>query len=175
MFSVGDKVMYGSTGVCTIIDICVPDLPGTPRECYILKPQYVPNSKIYAPVENNPTNIRPLLTPSQAQSLIDNLDELAPFPADMDKQEMHETCRSAVKSADCSILARLLKTLYEKRVRLSEQRKTIPIAEKEYFDTAEKMLHGEFATVLQIPIDEVDGYIADRLGRDYGTAQVSAS
>lgn len=163
MFSVGDTIMYGSMGVCTVEGIGVPDLPGATRECYILKPHYVANSKVYAPVQGNPVSMRALLTRAQAQTLIDELPDLQPFPPCSERQEMHNVCRGAIKSADSYMLARLVKTLYEKRLRVQQQKKIVPTAEKEYFDTAEKMLYGEIAVALQMPIDGVERYIFTRL------------
>lgn len=163
MFSIGNDIVYGSMGVCKVTDIGVPDLPGANRSCYVLKPHFVANSKVYAPVENNPVPMRLLLTPAEMRSLIDAIPALEPFAVEGDKQGLHDICREAVRSADCHMLARLIKTLYEKKLRLVEQKKNVPSAEKEYFDTAEKVLYGEMAVVLDIPMEDVREYIALRL------------
>lgn len=175
MFSVGDLIIYGSMGVCTVTDIRVTELPGSQRECYVLKPHYVANSTVYAPVEGNPVKMRHLLEPSQIQALIDGLPGIEPFPISKEKQEMYNIYRGAIKSADCLSLAKLLKTLYEKKMRLMEQRKIIPSAEKEYFDTAEKMLYGEVASALQMPIDEVQDYIYSQLDSGYSNVKAAVS
>lgn len=174
-FEIGDQIIYGSMGVCTVVDIAVPDLPGATRECYVLKPHYVANSKVYAPVEENPVKMRSLLTPEEVQSLIDDLPQIQAFPANKEKQELYNTYRSVIRSADSFLLAKLLKTLHEKKKRVVAQRKVIPSAEKEYFDTAEKMLYGEIAVALQMPIEEVEDYIVDRLGPEYTEFAVSVS
>lgn len=173
MFSIGDKIVYGGMGVCTVMDICVPDLPGKPRQCYILKPHYVANAKVYAPVEENPVKIRALLTAEQAQTLIDEIPGIAGFPLTQEKQELYQTYRGAIKSADSVQLAKLIKTLHDKKVRILEQKKIVPSAEKEYFDTAEKMLYGEIAAALQMPIEQVQDYIAARI--EVETPAVAAS
>ncbi|MDL2293129.1 hypothetical protein LJC60_00695 [Ruminococcaceae bacterium OttesenSCG-928-D13] len=163
MFSVGDTVIYGSMGVCSITDICVPDMPGASRECYVLVPQYVPNSKVYAPVENNPVVIRYLLTADQAESLIDSLPGITMFPVTGEKQAMYETYRGAIKSTDCVSLARLIKTLHQRKQHTLEQKRVVPSAEKEFFDTAERMLYGEIAAAMRMPLEAVPDYIAGRL------------
>lgn len=156
--------MYGSTGVCKVVDIATPDLPGA-RKSYVLEPLHVANSKIYAPVDDNPVPMRSLLTPEEAQSLIDSLPEIQALPGAKEKDALRETCRGAIKSADCLLLARLLKTLYEKKQVVLQQKKIVPSAEKEYFDTAERILFGEIAAVLRIPYDEVKDYIETRTQR----------
>ncbi|MDL2252838.1 hypothetical protein LJC49_02030 [Ruminococcaceae bacterium OttesenSCG-928-I18] len=175
MFSIGDKIIYGSTGVCTVTDIGMPDIPGATRECYVLKPHYMANSKIYAPIEDNPVNMRPLLTREQAQTLIDSMPEMQTFAADSDRQALYNTYRGAIRSADSVGLARLLKTLHEKKCRLHQQRKNVPSAEKEFFDTAEKILHGEIADALQIPFEEVSHYISARLEGGYVKSEAVVS
>lgn len=163
MFSVGDTIIYGSMGVCTVEDIRVPSMPGADRRCYVLRPHYVSGSTVYAPIEGNPVRMRALLSAKEARALVDSLPQIPAFPESKERQELYDTCRAAIKSADSFILAKLLKTLHEKKRRLAAQRKLIPSTEKEYFETAEKMLHGEIATALEMPITEVEGYIAQRL------------
>lgn len=162
MFSVGDRIVYGSMGVCTVTDIGLPDVPGATRECYVLRPHYVANSKVYAPIEDNPVRMRALLTARQAEELVESLPGIPTFPKGDNRQELYETCKAAIRSADSFLLAKLVKTLHENRRRLVEMKKTVPSTEKEYHDTAEKMLHGEIAAALDIPLGEVEEYISAR-------------
>ncbi|MGD9559869.1 MAG: CarD family transcriptional regulator [Oscillospiraceae bacterium] len=164
MFCIGDKIVYGSMGVCTVVDVGVPDLPDALHMCYTLKPDYVANSKVYAPIENNPVSMRALLSPKEAQSLIDSMPQIEPFPPGEEKQQLLNTYRSAIRSADIFILARLLKTLHAKRQLLIQQKKMLSSVEKEYFGAAEKMFFGELAATLKIAVDAVPDYIAARIG-----------
>lgn len=163
MFAVGEKIVYGGMGVCTVTDIGVPDLPGAARTCYVLKPDYVANARVYAPVAENPVQMRLLLTKEEAEKLVDSLPQITAFPAGQEKQELHNTCKSVIKSADSFLLAKLVKTLYEKKKALVAQKKNMASAEKDYFDTAERLLHGELASALGLDIDQVQDYIARRL------------
>ena len=158
MFRIGDRIVYGGMGVCTVQDICVPDFMKKPRQCYILKPHYIANAKVYAPVKENPVKMRRLLTPAEARELIDQIPDTDGFSLDCEKQELHNTYRSVIRSADSLMLVRLIKTLYLKKARVLEQKKVVPSAEKEYSETAEKMLFGEISTALQMPMDQVQGY-----------------
>ena len=163
MFAVGDKIVYGGMGVCAVEDITVPDLPGFTRECYVLKPLYQANSKVYAPIEENPVKMRRLMPQQQAQTLIDGLPRMESLDMGADRQTVHDTCRRVIKSADSFMLARLLKTLYNKKRQVALQKKTMPGAEKEFFDTAERILFGELAAVLCIPMEQVEQHISLRL------------
>lgn len=163
MFSIGEQVVYGSIGVCTVRGKGVPDMPGATRECYVLEPHYVAHSKVYAPIEDNPVKIRSLLSVSEVEELVDSMPEIKTFPQNKERQEQYNTYRSVIKSADSFLLAKLLKTLHEKKVKCVEMKKPLPGAEKDFLDTAEKMLHGEMAAALQIPMDQVLDYIESRL------------
>lgn len=163
-FSVGDLIVYGSMGVCTVEKIGVPEISGATRECYILRPMYVANSRVYAPIEDNPVNMRLVLTPTQAHTLIDSLPKINEFPFGKEKQELYDTCRQTIKSADSHALARLVKTLRLKKEQTLKLKKVVPSVEKEYSDTAEKIFYGEIAAALEMPIENVEDYIYTRLG-----------
>lgn len=63
MFSKNEYIIYGSTGVCKIIDIVKKKFGfNKEREYYILKPAYDTNSTIYAPIDNDKISIRKIMT-----------------------------------------------------------------------------------------------------------------
>lgn len=164
MFAVGDRVLYGTMGVCTIEDICKMDVSNVIQEYYLLVPHYVPNSKIYAPVENNKVEMRQLLSKRQAHQLIESLPTIKPFSAKQEKQEFYDLCRSTIRSGDSAELAKLLKTLHSRKRTGELEKKSISLAEKDFFDKAEMILHGELASVIDIPIEDVAGYIENQVG-----------
>lgn len=163
MFAISDQIIYGSVGVCTIIGIQVPDMPHATKECYVLKPHYIPSSKIYAPVDGSRVKMRALHSKAQLHSLLCKLPQIPAFSADTDKKGLYETYRNALQSTDSLLLAKLTKTLYQKKQHSAEQKKIIPTVEKEYLDTAEQIFNGEVATVLDIPLEDVPEYIGSFL------------
>ena len=52
MFAVGDNVLYGADGVCTITEHGMRDFFGSTREYYILKPNADPSGTVYVPADN---------------------------------------------------------------------------------------------------------------------------
>ena len=58
MFNIGDCVMYGTSGLCKIIDIRKENFGGKPEEYYILELVFDQSTVIYAPLENNKTPMR---------------------------------------------------------------------------------------------------------------------
>ncbi|MFR7993718.1 MAG: CarD family transcriptional regulator [Clostridium sp.] len=71
MFSKNEYVVYGSTGVCKIIDIVTKKIGNTKeRLYYLLKPEYETNSIIYAPIDNNSVVMRKIITKDEIYELI---------------------------------------------------------------------------------------------------------
>ena len=52
MFQVNDTIMYGTQGVCKIVDITEKDFMGTKKEYYVLKPMNDAAATVFAPVNN---------------------------------------------------------------------------------------------------------------------------
>lgn len=71
MFSKNEYVVYGSTGVCKIIDIVTKKIGNTKeRLYYLLKPEYETNSIIYVPIDNNSVVMRKIITKDEIYELI---------------------------------------------------------------------------------------------------------
>lgn len=159
MYSVGEMVVYGRTGVCTVVNIGVPDIPGAQQLCYTLRPRHDASALVYTPVAGTRITMRPLHTRVEIRRLIAQLPLLPSFPYEKNKRERLEVYYKALQSADSCQLARLVKTLYEERLRLLGMGKPLPSAEKECLAQAMQILHGEVAVALDIPLEQVEPHI----------------
>ena len=77
MYQKGEYIMYGSTGVCRVEDVAVPDnIPIKEKGAlyYRLAPVYGAGS-IYIPVDTK-MFMRPVLTKAQANELIDKIPNI---------------------------------------------------------------------------------------------------
>ena len=96
MFQVGDVVVYGSTGVCEVVDIGPLDLPGTSKEriYYTLRPFYEERSRVFTPVDGQKVILRAVLTQQEALDLIDRIREIGILTITNEKQRETEykTC-----------------------------------------------------------------------------------
>ena len=52
MYKVNDTIMYGTQGICRIVEIAEKDFMGTKKEYYVLKPIGDASATLYAPVNN---------------------------------------------------------------------------------------------------------------------------
>ena len=74
MFQAGELVVYGSTGVCRVEDFAGLDGPGEDRgkRYYLLKPLWQ-DGVIYAPMDSEKVPMRPVISRTEAEALIDEL------------------------------------------------------------------------------------------------------
>ncbi len=165
MLQTGDKIIYGKTGVCTVEGQCEKELTRNDKRLYyILKPFNSETSTIFAPVENNKVFMRPLISKEEAERLIQRIPEITEATADIElSKEQYEIM---VSTHNCEDLIGLTVRLYHKKKDAIANRKKPGFIDEKYMALAEKLLFGELATVLEIPFDEVKGYIAQRLEKN---------
>ena len=77
MFSVGEFVVYGTTGVCLIEEIGTLQMAGISKErvYYTMMPLGSKGSKVYVPIDNNKTILRTVISKEEAKELVDKIDK----------------------------------------------------------------------------------------------------
>ena len=160
MFNIGDRVIYGSSGVCDVINISTVNIDGIPKDklYYILCPYGRNESYIYAPVENCRVVMRKVLTRAEAEALIAEIPTLEPVEAGTDKQR-ELLYRECIKSCDCRQLIRVIKTLWlRSRSRIQTGKKSSSLDER-YLKLAEDALYGELGLALGLEKSAVGPHI----------------
>ena len=166
MFSIGDTVMYGGTGVCVVEDITTMKLSGMdkPREYYVLRPKYQ-SGIIQTPVDGTKIPIRPVLTRAEAEALVDTIPEVtAAICTEKNLSALRNHYQQQMSSFDCVDLIRMTKSIYAKKKDAESRQKKIGMTDEKYLRRAEDLLYGELAVALDIPREAVSAYITDRLG-----------
>jgi len=157
MFSTGDYVVYGDSDVCRIIDIGVPELKfhqSTGKLCYFLKPLFY-EGMIYAPTDTQIT-LRPVISRSEALSLIFSLPEISSFPcASGDKKKMIDHYDQLMKDHTCPALAQTAKSIYEKYHASAARTKLPNSTEAVYYKKASDLLLQELSVALGESVAEI--------------------
>lgn len=160
MFSVGDKIIYGENGVCTVEKIAPLEMSGAPRDklYYHLGP-LVGSGTYYTPVDSG-AYMRPVMTRAEAEALIDAIPDIEPAVCN-DSRFNHVDAfyKELFRLHSCEVLVSIVKGL---RDRMAE-RKAKSSRVETTMKRAKDMLHGELATALEIDITEVEDYISARL------------
>lgn len=165
MYAKGDLIVYGSSGVCRVEDIGPIKQAGgvkSKREYYTLSPVFG-SGVIYTPVDTT-VFMRPVLSRTQVNELIDRLPNLDENQcASSNLRVLTEHYHAAFESHQCEDLLRLIKELHHRSQNSIKQGRRIGLTEMKYRKQAEELVHGEFATALNIPLEEVPNYISARL------------
>lgn len=160
MLTVGQTVVYGTQGVCTVKEISMLKLGKTKGEYYALSPIDDPGSTVYVPTANEKlmSKLRPVLTGEEADALITEAvrEPLEWIESDAERKS---ACDDIVKNGDRKQLMRLVGMLYRRRELLKDQKKHFHNVDAQYLKLSERMLHGELAYALGIAVDDVADYI----------------
>jgi len=168
MFSVGDMIIYGSEGVCTIEKIDCMNISGISKDkkYYYLTPLYR-GGTIYAPTDT-PVFIRNLITKEEALALIDKIPEIeADTFSSVNIRLLSDHYQSIIKSYKCEDLVKVMKSIYKKRQSAMEKGKRLGSVDERFLVKTENMLFGELAVALGIERDEVDDFIRQKLEKWY--------
>ncbi|MBQ9989941.1 MAG: CarD family transcriptional regulator [Lachnospiraceae bacterium] len=156
MFQEKEMIVYGSHGICEVEHIGRLNMPMVdPNKLYYtLQPKREKASHIYAPVENNKTIMRKLLTKEEAKELLGHVAKLDTLWITNDRER--ESCyKEAIRSCDCEELIRIIKTLYLRKQKRVEDGKKPTAIDERYFHQAEEQLYGELSFVLKLDKEEI--------------------
>lgn len=162
MFSAGEKIVYGQTGVCVIEDITEKELiKNQKRLYYVLKPINQQNNIIYAPADSDKIFIRPVMTREEADKLILQIpDIVSKIKQGVLSVDDYRAKLSSRKSLE---LIELTAIIYEKKKITKSNKKKLGFSDEKYMHIAENILFGELAVSLDIPIEQVPEYIENKL------------
>ncbi len=163
MFQIGEYVVYGMNGVCTVEEIGPMNLNGLDesKDYYTLKPLYTKGSRVFTPVDNQKVVMRPILSKADVCKLIDEMPDIELIDVENDKNR-ELTYREAWKSCDCRRLIQIIKTITNRREKRLAQGKKMSACDERYLKQAKDSLYGEFAISLGIDKSEVEDFIEKR-------------
>ena len=167
MFQPGDIIVYGNTGVCKVVELSRPNLPGVDqkKEYYLLSPLFQ-DGRIYSPVDNTKVFMRPVISRQQAEELIDMIPHIqAKKITFCGNQQLSEQYQEYFKTHNCADLLELIMSIYAKKQQQLGNRHKIGQIDERYMKKAEELLYGELAVALEITPKEVPAYIAKRVSK----------
>lgn len=159
MFQTNDYVVYGSTGICQIVDICSMKFSGvTNREYYILESVYGNRMRVYIPTDCNEDTLRYVMSHEGLLSLVRSMPGMDDewISADSVRRTLFH---QMLHGGDQVKIIRMIKMISKRKIELEKNGKHLTVSDTETLKEAEKMLQNEFAFILQIKPDEVVQFI----------------
>ena len=164
MFQPGDLVVYGSSGVCRVIQVgTLEGKSADPsREYYTLQPMFEAE-RIYTPVDSG-VFMRPAMTKEQAQDLIRQIPFIQEdLCTERNPTNLRVHYEASLQSHQCKTLVSLIKGIRHKCRETERKGRKMGQVDQRYRKKAEGLLHGELAIALGIPREEVEDYIHSAL------------
>lgn len=164
MYQAGDKLLYGTEGVCEIKEICEMKISSKKAKYYVLQPIYREGATLYVPFDNEAltAKMRPILTVDEINAMLDTICAENIHWIE-DASERKSEFQRIMLSGDRLEILRMIRTLYLRRKRLQESGRRLRINDDQMLRDAEKLIDGEFALVLNISQRDVPGYIRQRV------------
>ncbi len=164
MFAVGEYVVCGNKGVCSVEQITKLDISGVDkeREYYILKPLYLSGSTVYVPVDSSKESMRKVLGREEAQKLIEMIPQI-PLIDITNEKFSEQAYRECMKTNKCEEWVRVIKTIYVRKQKRIKAGRKMTAVDARYGHQAEESLYGELAVALEISKDAVEAYITEEL------------
>ena len=164
MFCIGDTVLYGSQGVCKIIEIAEKTFGGDTILYYVLKPVYDENSTVFVPVSNAAlvAKMRSVLSAEEVYDMIREMPDEETIWID-DENERKQQYHHILAESDRRKLVKMIKTLHLHRTAQNQKGRKLHQSDENMLKQAEKLLYNEFAMVLNIKPDEVLPFILEQI------------
>ena len=159
MYQISQLVIYGSHGVCTIVDVEDRVIDRKTVSYFVLEPVSQPGTHYLIPTQN-PTalaKIRPLLTSEQLLSMLtDKSTDQQWVPEDNRRKQLY---RQIISSGDVGSIVGMLRVLQAYKLQQDAIGKRLHICDDNFMRDAYKLLSGEICAVLGVGQAEALTYL----------------
>lgn len=165
MFQPGEKIVYGTTGVCTVLEVAPrDDLPGTaPGTLYYALEPLAGSGVIYLPVDS-PVFMRPVISRAEAEELVARIPRIvAQAYHQRNLQMLRNYYQTVLQSHDCEQLLELTMSIHVKEKQALAAGRKLGQIDARFQKRAEELLFGELSVALEIPEEQVPRYIRARV------------
>ena len=108
--------------------------------------------------------MRPILTKEEANALIDLIPTMKVTPVESKVlRELTDQYQASIATHEVKDLIELTMSIYTKRQQAEGEKKKFGAVDERFMKEGEALLFGELAASLDIPVEEVQGYIRNRL------------
>lgn len=164
MFQIGQTVFYGLEGVCTIEDRQLMKVGRSKAYYYVLRPVFRTASTIFVPEDNVllMSKMRPILSRDEVLTILQEapLEEVVWID---DPNERKTEYQKILAAGQGLWMIRLIRTLHDRQDALQKTGKHLRSGDEQLLRDAQKLLHDEFAVVLNISQREVPDYIRSKI------------
>ena len=159
MYTIGEKIIYGENGVCTVAKVAPLESSGASDKLFYHLEPLIGSGVYFAPVDSG-AFMRPVISREEAEALIDAIPTIEPaICRDNRFNHVDAFYKELFRQHSCEALVSIVKGLH---LRMSEKKTRSSRAETT-MKRAKDILHGELSIALGMDVGQVEEYIRDRL------------
>lgn len=165
MFEINDVIIYGTQGVCKIVDIEEKIISGAKKNYFVIKPICDNGATIFAPTDNAFVlkKMRRLLSKVEIDSLIDAMPNENAIWIQNDN-ERKDLYKKILAGGDHMEMMKMIRAVYAHKQEREAEGKRLHMIDERFFKDAEHILYNEFQYVLQLGSkEELMTYIVSRI------------
>ncbi len=165
MYQVGQQVVYGAHGVCSILDMEERVVDRKRISYYVLQPLEQSASRFYVPAHNESAlaKMRPLVDKQTLLALL-NSDEVRENCWIPDENRRKQYYRQLISSIDLESMIRMIRCLRLHKAQLQQEGKRFHLCDENFLQDAQKILSSELTLVLGIAPKELSSYLENLMG-----------
>ena len=151
MYKVNDVVIYGTSGVCKILDICQKSFAGTVSNYYILKPLLQNGTTVFIPTDNSrlTSKMHLTLTQDKFNCIFRSVCNKTPLRPESE-QERQSKFAEILESGNREALMLMIYDLHNYQTEQRENGRRLHLADERLLNSAESLLFDEVAYVFNI-------------------------
>lgn len=160
MYQPGDRVVYGSHGVCNVIALEIRSVNRKKVEYYVLSPIEQNEARFYVPTQNQTalSKLRPVMTKEELDQLLNDPNNFTDcWIPDENRRKL--VYRELINSSDRGRLIGMVHALHLHREQQQSMGRKFHLCDENFLRDAEKLLNEEFSLVLNIPVSEIRDYV----------------
>lgn len=165
MYQVGQKVFYGSHGVCALLDVETKTVDRKQVCYYALAPLDHPEARYYIPTENPAAlaKISPLMDREELEAVFNEpMDQSIWIPEENHRKQRY---RELISSGDRRSLIAMVYALHQHKKQQEQQGRKFHLCDENFLRDAQKLISSEVAEVLNMSNGEAEAYIVAWLNK----------
>lgn len=164
MFEIGERVVYGSHGVCTVVGFEERIIDRKKMVYMVLQPLGQGSARFYVPAQNAAAlaKVKQILTPEELERLISSEAVLADCWIDSENLRK-QTYRTLISGCNRVKLMQMVHSIYRYKAAQAAEGKRCHLCDENFLRDAEKILIGEIIVVLDVSQEEAKAYLHSKL------------
>lgn len=164
MFKINDVVVYGSQGVCEIVDIVEKKIDGASKSYFVLKPKTDRGATFYVPTWNEKVwgKMRKVMSKNDIDTLIDSMPTKTPTWI-ANENERKETYKKILASGNQAAIISMVQALFIHKKEREAEGKRLHMSDEHFMKDAEQLLYNEWQYVLNVDKVGLMEYIFRRI------------